>query len=60
ARATACTIASVAVMVGSGVITKRGVLPPETVVPGKEYIEKMAKRGVMIKETKHRSSIVKW
>lgn len=60
ARATACTIASVAVMIGSGVITKHGVLPPETVVPGKEYIEKMAKRGVMIKETKHRSSIVKW
>ncbi|BDH60179.1 saccharopine reductase [Lysinibacillus sp. PLM2] len=60
ARATACTIASVAVMIGTGVITKHGVLPPETVVPGKEYIEKMAKRGVMIKETKHRSSIVKW
>lgn len=60
ARATACTIAAVAVMVGSGVITERGVYPPESIVPGDEYIEKMAKRGVMIKETSHRSTIVKW
>lgn len=60
ARATACTIAVVAVMVGSGVISDRGVFTPETIVPGKEYIEKMAKRGVKIKETKHRSAIVKW
>lgn len=60
ARATACTIAVVAVMVGSGEITKRGVYTPETIVPGQVYIEQMAKRGVMIKETKHRSAIVKW
>lgn len=60
ARATACTISVVAVMVGSGVITDRGVFTPETIVPGQEYIEQMAKRGVMIKETKHRSAIVKW
>ncbi|HWK21881.1 MAG TPA: saccharopine dehydrogenase C-terminal domain-containing protein [Ureibacillus sp.] len=60
ARATACTIATVAVMVGSDVIQERGVFPPELVVPGKEYIEQMAKRGVMIKETSHRSTIVKW
>ncbi|RKQ19035.1 saccharopine dehydrogenase family protein [Ureibacillus endophyticus] len=60
ARATACTIAAVAVMLGSGTITERGVFPPETVVPGKEYIDKMANRNVVIKETSHRSSIVKW
>lgn len=60
ARATACTIAAVAVMLGSGTITERGVFPPETVVPGKEYIDKMAYRNVVIKETSHRSSIVKW
>ncbi|RHW35816.1 saccharopine dehydrogenase [Lysinibacillus yapensis] len=60
ARATACTIASAAIMLGSGVITKRGVYPPESIVPGYEYIEKMAKRGVIIKETSHRSTIIKW
>nr|WP_106782444.1 saccharopine dehydrogenase C-terminal domain-containing protein [Lysinibacillus timonensis] len=60
ARVTACTISAVAVMIGTNVITERGVLTPEKVVPGQEYIEKMAKRGVMIKETEHRSSIVKW
>lgn len=60
ARVTAGTIAAVAVMIGTGLITERGVLPPETVVPGQEYIQKMAKRGVIIKETSHRSSIVKW
>ncbi|CAM5208959.1 Lysine 6-dehydrogenase OS=Ureibacillus acetophenoni OX=614649 GN=SAMN05877842_1122 PE=4 SV=1 [Ureibacillus acetophenoni] len=59
ARATACTIAVVAVMVGSGEMDERGVFT-ETIVPGKVYIEQMAKRGVMIKETKHRSAIVKW
>lgn len=60
ATVTAGSIASVAIMIGDGTITKRGVLPPETVVPGKEYIEKMAKRGIEIKEISHRSSIVKW
>jgi len=60
AQATAGTIASAAIMIADGTISKRGVFPPETIVPGKEYIEKMNKRGVVIKETSHRSSIVKW
>lgn len=60
AQATAGTIASVAIMIGEGTISQRGVFPPETIVPGKEFIEKMNKRGVIIKETSHRSSIVKW
>ena len=61
ARATAYTISVVAQMIGAGMITNRGVFAPETVVPGREFIEEMAKRGVVIKETLHRSSmIVKW
>ena len=61
ARATANTISVVAQMIGNGVIEKRGVFPPEQIVPGKEYIQEMAKRGVDIKETWHRSAmIVKW
>lgn len=60
AQVTAGTISSVAIMMAEGTISKRGVFPPESIVPGKEYIEKMAKRGVVIKETSHRSSIVKW
>ena len=61
ARATAYTISVVAQMIGAGMITDRGVFAPETVVPGREFIEEMAKRGVVIKETLHRSSmIVKW
>ena len=61
ARATACTISVVAQMIGNGVIQERGVLPPEKVVPGEAYITEMAKRGVVIKETSHRSAmIVKW
>jgi lysine 6-dehydrogenase len=60
ATVTAGSIASVAIMIGDGTISERGVLPPESIVPGKEYIEKLAKRGVVIKETSHRSSIVKW
>ncbi|EMR07795.1 Saccharopine dehydrogenase [Bhargavaea cecembensis DSE10] len=51
ARATANTISAVAQMIGSGVITKRGVHPPETIVPGGEYIAEMKKRGVHIIET---------
>jgi lysine 6-dehydrogenase len=38
-------------MIASGVITKRGVYAPETIVPGEVYIQEMAKRGVIIKET---------
>ncbi|MEG0258579.1 MAG: saccharopine dehydrogenase C-terminal domain-containing protein [Lysinibacillus sp.] len=61
ARATANTISVVAQMIGNGLIQERGVFAPEQVVPGDEYIKEMAKRGVEIKETSHRSAmIVKW
>ncbi|MGN7477030.1 saccharopine dehydrogenase family protein [Solibacillus silvestris] len=61
ARATASTISVVAQMIGKGMITERGVFAPESVVPGREFIREMTKRGVDIKETSHRSSmIVKW
>ncbi|MFJ7648755.1 saccharopine dehydrogenase family protein [Lysinibacillus sp. NPDC097279] len=61
ARATANTISVVAQMIGDGVITERGVFAPETIVPGEPYIKEMAKRGVVIKETSHKSAmIVKW
>lgn len=56
ARATAFTISVVAQMVGKGIIDKRGAYPPEMIVPGEEYIAEMAKRGVEIKETIHRSA----
>lgn len=51
ARATATTISIVAQMIGGKVIQKTGVCPPETIVPGKEYIEELAKRNVIIHET---------
>lgn len=51
ARATANTISVVAQMIGNGTITKRGVHPPETIVPGDLYMEEMKKRGVIIEET---------
>ena len=61
ARATANTVSVVAQMIGSGTIDRRGVYPPEEIVPGSEFIEQMALRGVDIKETSHRSTmIVKW
>lgn len=61
ARATASTISVVAQMIGNSLIQQHGVFPPEQIVPGKEYIQEMAKRGVDIKETWHRSAmIVKW
>lgn len=61
AVATASTISVVAQMIGTGVIEKRGVFSPESIVPGDTFIETMAKRGVTIKETSHRSAmIVKW
>ena len=50
ARATANTISIVAQMIASGVISKKGVYPPEQIVPGDRYIEELAKRGVRIKE----------
>lgn len=56
ARATAYTISVVAQMIGSGEISKRGSYPPELIVPGEVYIKEMAKRGVAIEETVHRSA----
>lgn len=56
ARATAYTISVVAQMIGKGIIDKPGSYPPEMIVPGEEYIAEMAKRGVEIKETIHRSA----
>ncbi|QKY71811.1 saccharopine dehydrogenase family protein [Lentibacillus sp. CBA3610] len=50
ARATANTISVVAQMIANGTIGKRGVYPPEQIVPGKPYIDEMAKRGVTIHE----------
>lgn len=52
ARATASTISIVAQMIGTGKITKRGVYPPEKIVPGQLYIEKLGERGVVIQESK--------
>ncbi|MGI8314160.1 saccharopine dehydrogenase family protein [Halobacillus mangrovi] len=51
ARATANTISVVAQLIGHQTITKRGVCPPERIVPGDIYIGEMAKRGVVISET---------
>ncbi|RYG73285.1 saccharopine dehydrogenase [Lentibacillus lipolyticus] len=51
ARATANTISVVAQMIAGGTITKRGVYPPEQIVPGDPYISEMAKRGVNIYES---------
>src|SRR5699024_7627810 len=51
ARATANTISTVAQMIGNGTITKKGVYPPEQIVPGDVYIDEMRKRGVHINET---------
>src|SRR5690625_3152673 len=50
ARATATTISIVAQFIGDGTIEKKGVFPPEQIVPGKKYIEELAKRDVHIKE----------
>ncbi|OKO92218.1 L-lysine dehydrogenase [Geobacillus proteiniphilus] len=50
ARTTAYTISAVAQLIGRGVITKRGVYPPEQIVPGDVYMDEMKKRGVIISE----------
>lgn len=50
ARATATTISIVAQFIGDGTIGKKGVFPPEQIVPGKKYIEELMKRDVHIKE----------
>ncbi|WP_283778695.1 saccharopine dehydrogenase C-terminal domain-containing protein, partial [Lysinibacillus sp. D4A3_S15] len=58
ARATANTISVVAQMIGAGVCKEHGVFPPESVVPGDTYIEEMAKRGLVIKETSRKSAMI--
>lgn len=51
ARATANTISVVAQMIASGTLSKKGVYPPERIVPGEQYIKEMSKRGVQIIES---------
>lgn len=51
ARVTASTVSIVAQMIGTGMISKRGVYPPEKIVPGRQYIEALKNRGVVIRET---------
>ncbi|MCA0983705.1 saccharopine dehydrogenase NADP-binding domain-containing protein [Halobacillus yeomjeoni] len=50
ARATANTISVVAQMIGRKDIIKKGVYPPEQIVPGALYMKEMAKRNVNISE----------
>lgn len=59
ARSTANTISVVAQMIGNGTIAKKGVHPPEQIVPGKEYIEEMAKRNIIITETEKQDHLIK-
>lgn len=56
AQATAYSISVVAQMIADGRIQKRGVYPPEQVVPGAEYIAEMKRRGVNIEETVQRAA----
>ncbi|MFC7392779.1 saccharopine dehydrogenase family protein [Scopulibacillus cellulosilyticus] len=56
ARSTAYTISVAAQMIANGTITKKGVYPPEQIVPGDHYIEEMKKRGVIIKESVEKKS----
>ncbi|WP_085524751.1 saccharopine dehydrogenase family protein [Tuberibacillus sp. Marseille-P3662] len=51
ARSTAYTISAVAQMLGNETIDKKGVYPPEQIVPGKTYIDAMRSRDVHIHET---------
>ncbi|MFD1360761.1 saccharopine dehydrogenase family protein [Lentibacillus salinarum] len=57
ARATANTISVVAQMIANGTIMKRGVYPPEQIVPGDTYIKEMAKRGVTIYELTNKEKV---
>lgn len=50
ARATANTISTVAQMIANGTISKKGVYPPEQIVPGDVYMKEMGKRDVHIYE----------
>ncbi len=56
ARATANTVSIVAQMIAGGDITRKGVYPPEQIVPGDLYIEELAKRGVRVKEKVEKDS----
>jgi lysine 6-dehydrogenase len=47
-RTTAFPVAVIARMLGEGTITERGVLPPETCVPGNVMIEELARRSIAI------------
>ncbi|MFD2638960.1 saccharopine dehydrogenase family protein [Piscibacillus salipiscarius] len=58
AQATANTISVVAQMIGNGTITKRGVYPPERIVPGRAYIDEMGARGVTIKESRSETPLM--
>ena len=49
-RTTAYPTSIIARMLAEGVITARGVLPPESCVPGDLMITELAKRGVIIQE----------
>ncbi|MDQ0215517.1 lysine 6-dehydrogenase [Oikeobacillus pervagus] len=53
ARATATTISVVAQLIGNQIIDRKGVYPPEVIVPGKIYMKEMAKRNVIIKEKRY-------
>lgn len=61
ARSTSSAISAVVKMLHDGTITKRGVYPPELIVPGDVFMKEMSKRDIVIKETCHYSAtIVKW
>ncbi len=47
-RTTAFPTAITALMLSGGVITQRGVMPPEACVPGQHMIRDLAQRGVVI------------
>jgi lysine 6-dehydrogenase len=47
-RTTAFPVAVIARMLGQGIIRGRGVLPPESCVPGPAMIEELARRSIVI------------
>jgi lysine 6-dehydrogenase len=47
-RTTAFPVAVIARMLGQGIIRERGVLPPESCVPGQTMIEELAQRSIVI------------
>ncbi|MEK9186358.1 MAG: saccharopine dehydrogenase NADP-binding domain-containing protein [Patescibacteria group bacterium] len=48
---TACPISIVSQMIATGLISQRGVLPPEVVVPCSPFFLELEKRGLKIKES---------